>query len=409
MDTSIEVRPGDILLLCRRGVHGGGNLLAQALARGGRRRFARVAVVVNDELVADAMPRQGVQLRRWRDMAQRYDLAASRVARHAPLAAAPDAASLVFQRASHFYRLRYDVKPVLREQDPQAQQPCAQFLGALYGELGLRPAQASEWSHEVDAHTRHGLWQQYPLGGAASPALPALARWQRLPAPLPPALLRQLQRQQARSAFQQQLQHLQQCAAQGRQQAQTLVASRPAPGAGAALPLGGDALLADWLALYRDGAAIACGRQRQMRQFDAQAAQAHACLQQLRAALAAHGALVQAALQLTRDGLASLAMLQTVGALTEQLLAWGDALCDDDMADEALLRIQAYPQWQDALQAEELGLDEAELAHGAASLAALRAMDLVRLDWVAGQRCALLKSLPRLQQAQHALAPADAI
>jgi len=401
MDTHIQVKPGDILLLRQRGVRDKGSLLAQAIARRGRARYTRVAVVVNDELVADAMPHQGVQLRRWRDIQDRYDLGASRLARHHGLADEPETASLVLQRASHFYRQRYDVKALLRPGSDAASgdQLCSQFMGALYGELGLRCGQASgpaAWSHDIDAHTRHGLWRQYPLDEHAlehSPAAPAMARWSALPGQLPAILRDNLQQRRNRSECARQLASLQHSLEYAQRLLPQLAAPQPWQDGGSGLVLGGDALLAAWRRLFVDGSAIPSGRLRLARQFCHYAGLVLSSTHQLHDAVQVLRALQPRVRLLARQDKAGAAMARDLQALAEQLLAWGDALVDDELPDEVLLRVQNYPQQHDELVELELAPDDEAVALGINSLVALSEADLVRLDWTGGQRCALLKAL----------------
>ena len=400
MDT-IQVKPGDILLLRNRGVRERGSLLAQAIARRGRERFTRIAVVVNDELVADAMPHQGVQLRRWRDIQDRFDLGASRVARNDRLATEPDAAGLVFQRASHFYRQRYDVKAMLLTdgEGGTGDQLCSQFIGALYGDLGLRCGQASgpaAWSHDIDAHTRHGLWRQYPLAQMTPehhPALPPMTRWSGLPDAVPGILLDNLKQRRATSECGRLLHELQHHIDSARRTLPQLAVPQPWQATAPGLVLGGDAMLDSWQKLFLDGGAMPSGRERLERRFSTHAAQVLASAHQLRDALHAYRELQQRVRQQARHGKAGAAMQRDTHAMAEQLLEWGDAICEDDLQDEVLLRIQNYPLLHEELMELDEAQDDDAVALGANCLVALSEIDLVRLDWTGGQRCALLKSL----------------
>jgi hypothetical protein len=68
-------------------------------------------------------------------------------------------------------------------------------------------------------------------------------------------------------------------------------------------------------------------------------------------------------------------------------------MVEDEMADEVMLRIQAYPElYEDMLDEGDGGSDEA-----AASLESLGDADLLRLDWAGGQRTRLLKAMTRLR------------
>jgi hypothetical protein len=104
-----------------------------------------------------------------------------------------------------------------------------------------------------------------------------------------------------------------------------------------------------------------------------------------------------------QDALASFALLARQAAaphrqaalreLAEQLIAWGDTLVEDEVADEVMLRIQAYPELYEAMLEEaDGGSDEA-----AASLESLADADLLRLDWAGGQRLTLQKALASLR------------
>jgi hypothetical protein len=147
------------------------------------------------------------------------------------------------------------------------------------------------------------------------------------------------------------------------------------PGAGPVL--GGDAMLASWHKMA-DGGPLA-------REFATYACHVSACTRQLQEALSSFDILLQQARSPARQ-----AVLLELG---ERLLAWGDALVEDEVADEVMLRIQAYPElYEEMLEEAGGGSDEA-----AASLESLGDADLLRLDWAGGQRSKLLKALAGLR------------
>jgi hypothetical protein len=141
--------------------------------------------------------------------------------------------------------------------------------------------------------------------------------------------------------------------------------------------MGGDAMLASWR-LVADGGPLA-------REFATYACHVSALTRQLQQALASFEQLAQQAVQQERHA--------PLYALAERLIGCGDALVEDEVADEVMLRIQAYPErYEQLLEEADGGSDEA-----AASLESLGDAELLRLDWAGGQRTRLLKALTRLR------------
>lgn len=214
--------------------------------------------------------------------------------------------------------------------------------------------------------------------------LPAVARWRSLDT-VSPRLLDNLRQGRANSAYARRLEELQQSVAFAERQLPQLEAAQPWQVPGAGLVLGGDAMLASWHQLFMAGGARLVDDGPLAREFATYTCHVSAFTRQLHDALASFDMLAQQAGTPDRQA--------PLYALTERLIAWGDALVDDEVADEVMLRIQKYPElYEEMLEMADGGSDEA-----AASLESLGDADLLRLDWVSGKRTALLKAMTRLR------------
>jgi hypothetical protein len=190
-------------------------------------------------------------------------------------------------------------------------------------------------------------------------------------------LLQMLREARANDAFARRLEDLQVRVSRTEIQLRQLASSQPWQVPGTGQVLSGDALLASWR-LVADGGPLA-------REFATYACHVSACTRQLQEALASFGQLAQQASAHERHG--------PLYALAERLIECGDMLVEDEVADEVMLRIQAYPEiYEQMLEEADGGSDEA-----AASLESLGDADLLRLDWAGGQRTMLLKALTRLR------------
>jgi hypothetical protein len=215
-----------------------------------------------------------------------------------------------------------------------------------------------------------------PASAPRATALPAIGRWRRLDS-IPRQQLDRLRAARADSAYARRFDELQLCLARAEVQLRQLGSRQPWQVPGAGQVLGGDAMLASWRQVGDSGPLT--------REFATYACHVSACTRQLQAALASFDILVQQAGTPERQA--------ALWPLAERLLAWGDALVDDEVADEVMLRIQAYPElYEEMLEQADGGSDEA-----AASLESLGDADLLRLDWAGGQRGALRKTLARLR------------
>ena len=205
---------------------------------------------------------------------------------------------------------------------------------------------------------------------------PAISRWRTLET-LPLHLLEMLREARSNHAFARRLEDLQVCVARAEVQLRQLSASQPWQVPGAGPVLGGDGMLASWRQIAAGGPLA--------REFATYAFHVSACTRLLQGALASFEQLAQEAVAQERHG--------PLYALAERLIAWGDALVEDEVADEVMLRIQAYPElYEELLDESDGGSDEV-----AASLESLGDADLLRLDWAGGQRTRLLKALTRLR------------
>jgi hypothetical protein len=410
-DSNYHIAAGDILLLSSRGARGRGTLLQQAIDRRGNRRFRHVAVVLNDKMVAEAMPRHGVTLRHWHDLLDHVDLASSRVARNHKLAHDPDAGSRIMQRANLFYKQRYDVQAVVREDADEDAPPCCQFVGALYDDLQLTPG---DWPHAIASHTREGAWRQFKLSeyGLAQPQHPLGASIylnhfdETFSAKVPPALVVHLRTQRAASQFAQRQRELALAIASIPRQLEplrdTLRAVSPADAQDP--PLGGGTLEAQWRHLFLDyhpgipgflhTQGEAGDHLPQLRRYARATGELLSQAHLLHSALAMFQEMAAMAHQLTRQGKAGVLQMEMLCSQGEQLLACCAALCDDEQEDEVLMRVQNYP----VLHADAEDLADLEVsALATSSVVALSELDLLRLNWVGSAKPALQRTLPRLR------------
>jgi hypothetical protein len=415
-DSNHHVAPGDILLLSSRGARGRGSLLAQAIERRGSGRFTHVAVVLNDQMVAEAMPRHGVMLRHWQDLLDHVDLSASRVARNRELAHDPDAGPRIMQRANLYYKQRYDVQALLRADMPDSESTCCQFVGALYDDLQMHVKAEdpqADWSRVIAHHTRDGAWRQFKLSeyGLAQPQHPLGASLylnhfdETFNAKVPPALVQHLRNQRAASQFAARQRELALAIAACSRQLEPLRDGLRAASLadGEESPLGGGTLDAQWRRLFLawhpgipgflHTPGEAGDHLPQLKRYAAAAGEMLALSQLLHNALAIFQELTVTAHQLAHQGQTGLLQMEMLCSQGEQLLACGEALCDDELEDEVLMRLQSYPMRR--AEMEDADADVAALA--ASSLATLSDADLLRLKWVAERRPGLQKTLPRLR------------
>ena len=217
------------------------------------------------------------------------------------------------------------------------------------------------------------------LAPASSPraeTLPVFGRWRGRES-LPMHLLDKLRESRASSAYARRLDELQVCVARAELQLRQLGAAQAWQVPGAGPVLGGDAMLASWRKMASGGP-----RAREVATY---ACHVSACTRQLQEALASFEVLLQQAKSTERHA--------ALHDLAERLVAWGDAMVEDEVADEVMLRILAYPElYEEMLDEGDGGSDEA-----AASLESLGDADLLRLDWAGGQRTRLLKAVARLR------------
>jgi hypothetical protein len=411
-DSNYHIAPGDILLLSSRGARGRGTLLQQAIDRRGSRRFRHIAVVLNDKMVAEAMPRHGVTLRHWQDLLDHVDLASSRVARNRKLAHDPDAGPRIMQRANLFYKQRYDVQAVVRSDLEDDAPPCCQFVGALYDDLELQ--QGEDWTRAIASHTRDGAWRQFKLSeyGLALPQHPLSASFylnhfdDTFSAKVPPALVQHLRTQRAASQFAANQRELALAIAAMPRQLDPLRDALRAvsPAHADEPPLGGGTLEAQWRHLfldYRPGIpgflhtqGAAGDHLPQLRRYARATGELLSLAHLLHSALAMFQETAAMAHQLTRQGKAGIVQMEMLCSQGEQLLACCAALCDDEQEDEVLMRVQNYP----VLHADAEDMPDLEVAAlGTSSLVALSELDLLRLNWVGSAKPALQRTLPRLR------------
>lgn len=257
--------------------------------------------------------------------------------------------------------------------------------------LQLKPG--APWLISRHARPRHHLLSHTPSpsGRAAQGALPSFTGWRAHgahPQPLPPSLLEHLRRNRADSAWRQQLQQLGESVTRAERQLAQLAGSQPWQVRGSGQVLGGDAMLASWHLLFMAGGVVLASPGQLGREFATYACHLSANTRQLQDALASFSQLAQQAQQSAAPGRAA-----ALAALADRLLAWGDALVEDELPDEVMLRVQNYPLlYEEMLETADGGSDEA-----AASLESLGDTDLLRLDWTGGQRAGLLKARARLR------------
>ncbi len=220
--------------------------------------------------------------------------------------------------------------------------------------------------------------------------LPVVARWRgRDTIPMP--LLDNLRRSRASSAYARQLEELQVHMARAETQLRQLACAQPWQIPSAGPVLSGDAMLASWRHLFMADGVMTASPGTLACEFATYACHVSACTRQLQDALASFEQLLQQAVPPGRHA--------ALHALAERLLACGDILVADEVADEVMLRIQAYPElYEEMLEEADGGSDEA-----AASLESLGDADLLRLDWAGGKRSAVQKAMVQLRPQQPSI------
>lgn len=249
--------------------------------------------------------------------------------------------------------------------------------------LQLKPG--APWLASRPPRPRHHLLSHTPTSPGRPGALPAFAGWRVLgtPAPaqpLPPPLLDHLRRNRAECAWRQQLLQLDERVARAERALPQLAAAQPWQVRGSGLVLGGDALLASWHLLFMAGGVVLASPGQLGREFATYTCHLSANTRLLQQALAEFAQLRPQATTPARQA--------ALAALAGRLLAWGDALVEDELPEEVMLRVQNYPLlYEEMLETADGGSDEA-----AASLESLGDADLLRLDWAGGQRAALRRA-----------------
>lgn len=179
---------GDVLLLRSAGRGGQalarqGNLAAQGLLRLGRypaspAHHTHVAVVINAQQIADAMPRHGVRLRDWASVAADYDIERSLVLRHHGLSRDPQATARVFRAYTRLHRQPYRLLRALRASRTIGRDQgtvCSGFASDLLALLRVpapRPGLTAVLPADLERFTRrHPAWQRFALHdhGLAAP------------------------------------------------------------------------------------------------------------------------------------------------------------------------------------------------------------------------------------------------
>lgn len=169
-----HIAPGDILLLRSKqlGFKGTGNLAAQSLLRGRVANYTHVAVVIGDDLIMDATPGPGVNLRRWSEVESTYDIKASRIARHSALASDLTQAGQVLFKTQYYYQQPYVLRSLVggifgnTQVQDQAGLVCSQFIAIAFSDMGLFAADANALAtlpDDIDAYTQTAPWRQFPL------------------------------------------------------------------------------------------------------------------------------------------------------------------------------------------------------------------------------------------------------
>jgi hypothetical protein len=131
-------------------------------------KFTHVALVISPTHIADAIPGEGVRIRKWADAADHYDLGKCVVARHPMLLPAAYNSAALLARVQFYYAQRYTLKSLARwrlRHDKGV--VCSQFVALILRDLGLPTLLRNPMSalpSDIDHRTRDkDGWRQFPF------------------------------------------------------------------------------------------------------------------------------------------------------------------------------------------------------------------------------------------------------
>jgi hypothetical protein len=171
-DFNYHVLPGDVLLLQSSGAKAWGNRAGQRAMRPlspvRTARFTHVALVISATHIADAIPGEGVRIRKWEDAAGHYDLSKCVVARHPMLSPTAYDPAALLARVQFYYAQRYTLTSLARwrlRHDKGI--VCSQFVALILRDLGLPTLLRNPMSalpSDIDHRTRaKDGWRQFPF------------------------------------------------------------------------------------------------------------------------------------------------------------------------------------------------------------------------------------------------------
>jgi hypothetical protein len=180
-DSQNRVLPGDVLLLRGGSILALGNRLGQRALRLLRpfhpAKFSHVALVINSTHIADAIPEEGIQIRKWDDVSSHYNLGRCVVARHPDLSYLESDPTRLLERVQYYYAQRYSLLSLPRRTVKHNKGVvCSQFVALVLHDLGLRLRVSTPMRvlpSDIDHATRDkNGWNQFPLskyGWSAAP------------------------------------------------------------------------------------------------------------------------------------------------------------------------------------------------------------------------------------------------
>jgi hypothetical protein len=165
-----HVISGDVLLLTSRGVEATAIKAYQSRKRGAPAHYTHVAIVIDRDLVVEAIPKKGVVFTPWESLEGEYDIERCRVARHAILASSVDTPARVYRRAVYYFSQRYSLRALTLQRRCLTDQEgvvCSQFVELLLDDLhansSLKPP-LETLPIDIDLGTQESPdWRQFPL------------------------------------------------------------------------------------------------------------------------------------------------------------------------------------------------------------------------------------------------------
>lgn len=165
---TLDASPGDILLLSGNGKTRQLNLGYQSVVRDTSARYTHVALVLTPYRIIHAVPGEGVEIRAWCEVRDRYDIHESSVARLQSLE--ERCREMLTLRAGYYFGQRYSVLALHNPTESFKNQQgivCSQFVAQVFHDSGFICAESGARNclpADIDVYTQESAdWLRIPL------------------------------------------------------------------------------------------------------------------------------------------------------------------------------------------------------------------------------------------------------